>query len=257
MTWFKVDDRLHDHRKARAAGSAAMGLWVLAGSWAAANETDGFVPQSVLSRWSSKARALAKQLCVAGLWSQREQDGEPGYLFHDWDEYQPSRKELQVKRDAARDRMQRVRANRRTRSREQDENVRANASGTSPEVRSTPSRSRPDPSSSSSSPSPRATIAAVTDATDDETTKVIDLIQTECHPTALGPYIRRLADNGDLPGWLDRVRGGDPTVAPSAFANRPPHDFEPDPADPLGQTCLHCPLPETSTVHRHLRVAGQ
>ena len=42
--WFKVDDKLHDHRKARKAGKAAMGVWVLAGSWSMDNETDGFVP---------------------------------------------------------------------------------------------------------------------------------------------------------------------------------------------------------------------
>lgn len=27
MPWFKVDDRLHDHFKARQAGKAAMGVW--------------------------------------------------------------------------------------------------------------------------------------------------------------------------------------------------------------------------------------
>lgn len=259
MTWFKVDDRLHDHRKARAAGAAAMGLWVLAGSWASANETDGFVPQSVLGRWSSKSRALAKLLCGVGLWAEAESNGEPGYLFHDWDEYQPNSKDLQVKRDAARDRMQRVRANRRARSREQDANVRENNAGTSREVRSTPSRSRPDPSSSSSTPpsSARQAIQDATDATDDETTKILNLIQTECRPTALGPYIRRLIETGDIHLWLDRVRGNTPEAAtsPSAFADRATHQYESNPAT---GDCQRCPLPETHPIHRHLRpVAGQ
>jgi hypothetical protein len=76
MTWFKVDDKLHDHRKVRAAGKAAMGVWVLAGSWAADNLTDGFIPTTVLPRWGT--RADANKLVTAGLWHTDEQDGEKG-----------------------------------------------------------------------------------------------------------------------------------------------------------------------------------
>lgn len=84
MPWFKVDDKLHDHRKTRAAGKAAMGVWVLAGSWSADNLTDGFVPASVLSRWGT--RADANKLVSAGLWVADEQDGEKGWRFHQWNE---------------------------------------------------------------------------------------------------------------------------------------------------------------------------
>lgn len=89
MPWFKVDDKLHDHRKARAAGKAAMGVWVLAGSWAADNLTDGFVPVSILPRWGN-SRDAAK-LCQVGLWMPDEQDGERGWRFHEWTERQPTR----------------------------------------------------------------------------------------------------------------------------------------------------------------------
>ncbi|NUO57263.1 MAG: hypothetical protein HOV78_11395 [Hamadaea sp.] len=89
MTWFKVDDKLHDHRKIRAAGKAPMGVWVLAGSWSADNLTDGFVPATVLSRWGT--RADAKKLVDAGLWHPDEQDGEKGWRFHEWSEFQPTR----------------------------------------------------------------------------------------------------------------------------------------------------------------------
>ena len=57
MAWFKVDDKLHDHRKARRAGKAAIGVWVLAGSWAMDNLTDGFVPEVVLLRWGTRTDA--------------------------------------------------------------------------------------------------------------------------------------------------------------------------------------------------------
>jgi hypothetical protein len=61
MPYFPVDDKLHSHRKAIRAGVAAMGLWVLAGSWASDHGTDGFVPDYVAER-----------------------SDEKGWLFHEW-----------------------------------------------------------------------------------------------------------------------------------------------------------------------------
>ena len=88
MPWFKVDDKLHDHRKARKAGKAAIGVWVLAGSWAMDNLTDGFIPDDVLTRWGT--RADAGRLVAAGLWYVDEHNGERGWRFHDWTHFQPS-----------------------------------------------------------------------------------------------------------------------------------------------------------------------
>jgi hypothetical protein len=104
MTWFKVDDKLHDHRKARAAGATAMGVWLLAGSWAADNLTDGFIPASVLPRWGRQREA--NRLVEVGLWHADEQDGEKGWRFHEWDERQPTRaqklEERAIKAEAGR-----------------------------------------------------------------------------------------------------------------------------------------------------------
>jgi hypothetical protein len=138
MTWFKVDDKLHDHRKARKAGPAAMGLWVLAGSWCSCNETDGFVPADLISRWATDAEA--DRLVEVGFWhADVDCDGEPGFRFHDWNApgMQPTKAELAQKRSDARDRMARVRQDRKVGSREQDENI----ARSSRDVRST----RPDP----------------------------------------------------------------------------------------------------------------
>ena len=137
MTWFKVDDHLHSHRKAMRAGHEAMGLWVLAGSWSAAEESDGWVPSYVLPRLvgSDRAETLATVLVLAGLWSEGEQDGEHGYLFRAWDEYQPTREQLEAKRADARDRMRRART--------QGGDVRANSARSARPV--TPTPTRPDP----------------------------------------------------------------------------------------------------------------
>lgn len=112
MTWFKVDDHLHSHRKTMRAGTEAMGLWVLAGSWSAAEESDGWVPDYVLGRLvGANGVHLADQLVSAGLWENDTMDGEDGYRFREWQDYQPTREQLEAKREQARERMQRVRAN--------------------------------------------------------------------------------------------------------------------------------------------------
>lgn len=98
MPWFKVDDKLHDHRKARAAGATAMGVWVLAGSWAADNLTDGFVPAAILPRFGRQREA--NRLVEVGLWYADEQDGETGWRFHEWAERQPTRAQKLAEREA-------------------------------------------------------------------------------------------------------------------------------------------------------------
>lgn len=98
MTWFRVDDKLHDHRKTRAAGLEAIGLWSLAGSWCADNLTDGFVPADVLGRWGRRTPDLARRLVGAGLWVEDSQNGERGYRFHDWKSYQVTRDDIEERR---------------------------------------------------------------------------------------------------------------------------------------------------------------
>lgn len=111
MTWFKVDDHLHSHRKAMRAGTEAMGLWVLAGSWSAAEESDGWVPAYVLPRLvGTNGDELAERLTAAGLWHADEHDGEAGYRFHAWAEYQPTKATLERKRADQRERMREARA---------------------------------------------------------------------------------------------------------------------------------------------------
>lgn len=81
MVWFKVSDRLHDHRMTRLAGAEAIGLWTLAGSWCADNPTDGFVPAAILSRWTPHWASSAAKLCDVGLWYPDQRAGKIGYEF--------------------------------------------------------------------------------------------------------------------------------------------------------------------------------
>ncbi len=102
MPWFKVDDQLHSHPKARAAGLDAMGLWVLLGSYCGAYPTlrgrvtwDTILPHfATEKRPKAVAEPIVKRLVEAGLLVP---DGD-GFRFHDWDVYQPSPEELNAER---------------------------------------------------------------------------------------------------------------------------------------------------------------
>lgn len=94
--WMRIDDGLHAHRKTRAViktnpdkirDAAPMGLWVLAGSWAAQNNRAGWVPADELDRWDDDAEELAHRLVRAGYWWPEQRAGEDGYGFNDWEEW--------------------------------------------------------------------------------------------------------------------------------------------------------------------------
>lgn len=149
ITWFKVDDGFWSHPKVVELSREAIALWVLAGAYAAQHLTDGVIAVGQL-RMLGAGRESADELVIANLW---EQVDAKSWRFKGWDEYQPSRAEVEADRQAARDRMKKVRAAKRARSAERSgeppANVRENFERSSEEVRSTPTRpdpTRPSPS---------------------------------------------------------------------------------------------------------------
>lgn len=112
IPWFKVDDTLHSHPKARRAGVAAMGLWSLAGAYSCAYKEDGFVPEWFATSWPN-GKTLASKLVCAELWDAGEKNGVAGWWFHDWEDYQLTAEEIERDRELARKRQQRLRENRR------------------------------------------------------------------------------------------------------------------------------------------------
>jgi hypothetical protein len=109
MPWFKVDDQLQNHPKTRKAGLAAIGLWTVSGSFSMCYKTDGFVPDWYVAGWP-QGRKLADQLVKVGKWEIGEKDGDPGWYFHDWLDYQPSADEIEQDRENARERQRKRRA---------------------------------------------------------------------------------------------------------------------------------------------------
>jgi hypothetical protein len=106
MTWFKVDDSLAFHRKVVAAGNAAMGLWVRAGSWCAQQLTDGFVPDHMIPILGTPAQA--SRLVRVGLWITVP----GGCQFHEWNEKgrQPTAQSVREEREKSAERQAKWRA---------------------------------------------------------------------------------------------------------------------------------------------------
>jgi hypothetical protein len=106
MTWFKVDDNLATHMKVIQAGNEAMGLWVRAGSWAAQQLTDGYVPNAIVALLGGTESA--ETLVNVGLWHI----AQDGYEFNDWGIYQPTRQSVMGEREAAKERQRKYREGR-------------------------------------------------------------------------------------------------------------------------------------------------
>lgn len=104
MTWGKVDDNLAFHPKVITAGNEAMGLWVRALSWSAQQLTDGVIPDAIISALHGDSHA--ETLVKAGLWHKTN----GGYEFNDWSDYQPTRQQVLLEREATRERSRLARA---------------------------------------------------------------------------------------------------------------------------------------------------
>jgi hypothetical protein len=102
--WFRVDDNLHSHPKAIAAGNAAMGVWVRCGSYSSAYLLDGHVPRDIaLSIGRSRE---ADRLVEAGLWLPTDN----GWLMPDFHDRNPTSDEVKAKREADAERKREARA---------------------------------------------------------------------------------------------------------------------------------------------------
>jgi hypothetical protein len=108
ITWFKVDDGFHHHRKVLSIPRgqrrlAAVGAWTLVGSWCAANGTDGQFGSEVLEELGIPSKC-ASDLLAAGLWEQTDR-----HTMHDYLDYNPSAEKVAKDRREAAERQRRAR----------------------------------------------------------------------------------------------------------------------------------------------------
>jgi hypothetical protein len=98
MTWVRIDDGFAQHPKVVAAGPLAMAMQVAALCYCNRNLTDGFIPRSVArTLLDVSAKKIIISLLTSGLW--REIDG--GYQIHDYEDYQPTKAQIQAEREIA------------------------------------------------------------------------------------------------------------------------------------------------------------
>ena len=113
MAWMKLDDKFHSSRKVNSIPKRhrfqAVGLWAIAGSWVAGEQTDGFVPDYMIEQWGPTAITV-ESLVNSGLW-ERVRDG---FAFCSWLEYNPSKAQTKAEREASAQRMKASRERKRT-----------------------------------------------------------------------------------------------------------------------------------------------
>ncbi|WP_431980048.1 hypothetical protein [Streptomyces qinglanensis] len=114
MPWFVVDDSAHSHPKIIKAGNAAVGLWMRCGSYAAQHLTDGIVPGAIASMYGTSPQAA--KLVKLGLWHPAGHDcpgcaqpAEGDYVMHDYNAYNPTRRQVLDRRARAADKKRRQR----------------------------------------------------------------------------------------------------------------------------------------------------
>lgn len=89
--WFKVDDQLPMNEKMLTVSLAAVGLWVEAGAWASASQTEGRLPKRLLRVLHPDAsQKEADELVKVGLWEDR---GDY-WQIHDFLEYNPPKDQV-------------------------------------------------------------------------------------------------------------------------------------------------------------------
>lgn len=89
--WFKVDDQLPMNEKMLTVSLAAVGLWVEAGAWASASQTEGRLPKRLLRVLHPDAsQKEADELVKVGLWEDR---GDY-WQIHDFLKYNPPKDQV-------------------------------------------------------------------------------------------------------------------------------------------------------------------
>lgn len=107
MAWFKVDDGFWCHPKSIGISANAAGVWVLAGAWCAQNLTDGAITTDQLRCVCPMATrtAAASELVRRGLWEATP----TGWQFVDWEQWQPTKAQVEARREAEAEKKRRQR----------------------------------------------------------------------------------------------------------------------------------------------------
>lgn len=115
MAWARFDDRFHGNPKVMGVWHTcpeAIGLYVMSVTYCAQHETDGLVHDwflQTLQPTKSKRQRLTSALLNAGLFAEHE----AGYLINDYLEFNPSKADLEARRQAERMRREQAKSRKR------------------------------------------------------------------------------------------------------------------------------------------------
>lgn len=105
MPWARLDDTLHGHPKIRKAWRCrpALGLHLLALSYASSYETDGAIDEEFVEDYlpdAGERTAVVDALVQSGLWERKSH----GWAIYNYLKYNPSRDDIRARREADRER---------------------------------------------------------------------------------------------------------------------------------------------------------
>ena len=105
MTWIKINDSFPDHPKVVGLSDTAFRTHLQGLCYCGRFLTDGHIPVTVIKKVGTDESI--GELVEAGLWRS---EASGGYLIHDYLEHQTSKKQVQDKQEALRERQRRYRA---------------------------------------------------------------------------------------------------------------------------------------------------
>jgi len=145
MVWFRADDRFHASEPVKKIPAelrlAAIGLWTLTGTWSSQFLKDGDVPAHIVLDFGASIE-LANELVKCGLWKKRR----GGFVFRDWEKWQPTRDKVEQKREEQTARVAAWRAKRAGNTGDGNAATKDNEGvGNAPVIASRPDPTRPDP----------------------------------------------------------------------------------------------------------------
>ena len=106
MGWVRLDDNFTDHPKVIALSDTAFRLFITGLCYSNRLLTDGVIPYRMVNAWvGDNPEKPSDELEDQNLWERVEK----GFRIRSYDEYQPTRKEVEDKRNASRERLRRHR----------------------------------------------------------------------------------------------------------------------------------------------------
>ena len=106
MGWVRIDDNFADHPKIIALSDKAFRLFIQGLCYSNRLLSDGRIPYQIVNGWvGDDPLKPSDELEEQGLWERYEK----GFSIRSYEEYQPTRSEVESKRQQARERLQRYR----------------------------------------------------------------------------------------------------------------------------------------------------